>query len=44
MLISISKSVRPLLARLRCGVLPLAIETGRFTRKDISETEEVHFM
>ena len=36
-LISISKSVRSLLVQLRCGVLPLAIETGRFTRKDISE-------
>ena len=36
-LISISKSVRSLLAQLRCRVLPLAIETGRFTRKEISE-------
>ena len=36
-LISISKSVRSLLAQLTCGVLPLAIETGRFTRKYISE-------
>ena len=33
-LMSISKSVRSLLAQLRCGVLPLAIETGRFTIKE----------
>ena len=36
-LLSISKSVRSLLGQLRCGVLQLAIETGRFTRKYISE-------
>ena len=35
-LISISKSVRSLLAQLRSGVLPLAIEPDRFTIKCIS--------
>ena len=32
---NLSKSKRSLLAQLRLGVLPLAIETGRYTGKSI---------
>ena len=43
LLITISKSVRSLLAQLRCEVLPLAIENWSLYKKS-HLWEEVHFM